>query len=159
MVKFPPVSGENLAYQAFRLPDDLEGELNIVFVPFQMWHQFLVNTWVPAAQQIEALYPGVRYYELPTIERLDPNSQRRVNEGMRAGIPDPGTRQRTITLYLDKRGFREALGLGSEWRMYVLLLDRQGNVVWRSEGQATRAKARALALAIETELQKQPATA
>ncbi len=53
---------------------------------------------------------------------------------MRGGIPSHQQRQRTITLYLDKVPFRAALGLRDESRIYVLLLDRDGNVVWRTEG-------------------------
>ncbi len=41
-------------------------------------------------------------------------SQVFINEGMRAGIPDPATRERTITLYIDKPAFQHALDMPDE---------------------------------------------
>ena len=98
---FPTVSGFNLDRQEFEFPRDFAGELNLVFVPFLQRQQATVNTWVPLAQEIEASFPGVIYYELPTIDEMPMLSRTFVNEGMRAGIPDQKSRERTITLYID----------------------------------------------------------
>lgn len=57
-----------------------------------------------------------------------------INEGMRAGIPNPKSRERTITLYLDKDDFRAALGLEDEEHIFVLLIDQQGKELWRARG-------------------------
>jgi hypothetical protein len=57
-----------------------------------------------------------------------------INEGMRAGIPNPKTRERTITLYLDKADFRAALDMPDEEHIYVLLVDRQGKEFFRTRG-------------------------
>lgn len=75
-----------------------------------------------------------------------------INEGMRAGIPDPVARERTITLYVDKRAFREALGLRSEENIYALLLDREGRVLWQAEGVWTAEKGEQLAEVVEQAL-------
>jgi hypothetical protein len=53
---------------------------------------------------------------------------------MRAGIPNPKTRERTITLYLDKADFRSALGILDEEHIYVLVVDRHGNEFFRARG-------------------------
>ena len=91
----------------------------------------------------------MRYYELPTIQRLNALARTFINEGMRAGIPDPVARERTITLYLDKNAFRQALQLPDEDDIYVLLLDRQGQVLWRTEGAFTPEKGDSLAAAVQ----------
>ncbi|NTW09653.1 MAG: hypothetical protein HGA28_08820 [Anaerolineaceae bacterium] len=57
-----------------------------------------------------------------------------INEGMRAGIPNPKTRERTITLYLDKSDFRTALDMSDEAHIYVLVVDRQGKEFFRTRG-------------------------
>jgi len=85
-----------------------------MLIAFQQWQQRQVDTWLPLAQRLEATYSALRYYELPTIRRLNTLARTFINEGMRAGIPDPVARERTITLYVDKRAFREMLGLCSE---------------------------------------------
>jgi hypothetical protein len=57
-----------------------------------------------------------------------------IDGGLRAGIPDRAVRAATVTLYIDKSPFRRALGLRDEDRIYVLLVDREGRVHWRTEG-------------------------
>jgi len=53
---------------------------------------------------------------------------------MRAGIPNPKTRERTITLYQNKKDFRSALGMLDEEHIYILIVDRQGNEFFRARG-------------------------
>ena len=146
--QFPTVSGSNLQRNKVTLPQDFQGELNLVLIAFQQWQQTQVDTWVPFARQLEEAYPAVRYYELPTIQRLNTLAHTFINEGMRAGIPDLLARERTITLYLDKKAFREALQLPGEDDIHVLLLDRQGWVLWRAEGAFTPARGESLAAVI-----------
>jgi hypothetical protein len=145
VIQFPTVSGLNLQRQELTLPQDFQGERSLVLIAFRQWHQTQVDTWIPLARQLEAAHPGLFYYELPTIQRLNVLARTFVNEGMRAGIPDPVARERTITLYLDKRAFRQALQLPGEESIYVLLLDRQGQVLWRAEGAFTPDKGESLA--------------
>jgi hypothetical protein len=137
---FPEVSGYNLMRDEFEFPRDFAGELNLVIVPFQQWQQRDVNTWIPAAQEIERAY-GVIYYELPTIYELPTLSRTFINEGMRAGIPDQTSRERTITLYLDKAVFKEALQIETEEVIHLFLVDRQGEVLWNAQGRFSEDKA------------------
>jgi len=148
-MKFPVVRASNLHRHKLTLPSDLKGDLNIVFIPFYQWHQQVVNTWIPFARQIEKDHAGVYYYELPTIKKINPLAQTFINEGMRAGIPDSTSRERTITLYLDKRSFRRALDLLAEDDIYILLIDRLGNVYWRGEGAYSQEKGASLLQAID----------
>lgn len=148
-MQFPTVAGYNLLRRKLNLPQDLEGDLNLVLIAFQQWQQGQVDTWIPSAKELEQVYPQLRYYELPTIQQRNALAQTFINEGMRAGIPDPVARERTITLYLDKVAFRRALALPHEDDIYVLLLDRQGRVLWRAEGVFSPEKAQSLTQAIE----------
>jgi len=42
---FPTVSGSNLLRQKKSLPQDFQGRFNLVFIPFQRWHQAEVDSW------------------------------------------------------------------------------------------------------------------
>lgn len=148
-MRFPAVTGSNLLRRKVALPDNLQGELNIVFIAFYQWHQALVDAWVPKARQLEKKFAGVWFYEIPVIYKMNFLSQTFINEGMRAGIPNPITREKTITLYLDKEAFRRALDIPHEETIWVLLLDRQGNVLWRTEGAYSHEKGDALFEAIQ----------
>lgn len=57
---------------------------------------------------------------------------------MRAGIPNPKTRERTITLYIDKTQFRHDLGLPDEEHIYILVVDRTGKELFRARGAHSR---------------------
>ena len=87
---------------------------------------------------------GFAYYELPTINRMGATRERLLDEGMRAGIPDKAARARTITLYTDKKAFQKALGIDGDDSIHAILIDRDGNVLWRAEGRFTEEKGRAL---------------
>jgi hypothetical protein len=141
---FPTVKGTNLLRQALTLPEDFQGEINLVFVPFYQWHQEEVDSWGQLAKELELAYPVLRYYELPTLQQMNFFSKTVINEGMRAGIPDPQVRARTITLYVNKAYFRRSLQMPDEGHIYVLLVDRQGAVLWSSRGAYTPQQAAAL---------------
>jgi hypothetical protein len=67
---------------------------------------------------------------------------------MRAGIPDPKARDRTVTLYLDKQDFRKTLDMPDEDRIYVLLVSKDGEVLWRARGDYSADKEGSLRAAI-----------
>lgn len=143
-MRFPEVTGSNLLRQKVTLPVDLQGKLKILFIAFQQWQQAWVDSWVSTARQLEQSFPGVQFYEIPVIQKMNILSQTFINEGMRAGIPNPTTRQKTITLYIDKKAFRRALDIPQEETIWVLLLDQEGNVLWRTEGAYSQEQGAAL---------------
>lgn len=135
--RFPPITGETLTGRTMHLPADFEAPLNLVFVAFRREQQADVDTWVPVGDAIEADYPDVRYYELPVISRLYAPVRTFIDGGMRRGIPDRGTRERTVTVYTDKATVRRALDIDSENTVNAFLVDREGTIYWRSEGPKT----------------------
>lgn len=149
-VQFPIVSGYNLDRQEIEFPRDFGGDLNLLFVPFLQEQQSIVNTWIPLAQDLEATFPQVIYYELPTIEELPAIARTFVNEGMRAGIPDPKARQRTITLYIDLEKFMRATGIPDRSDVHILLVNRKGEILWRATGVFDQTKGAELLETIQT---------
>jgi hypothetical protein len=75
---------------------------------------------------------------MPALSRLF------VNEGMRAGITDQTARERTITLYIDTERFREALDIPSKNEVHVLLINREGEILWRTTGSFSEDKGQEL---------------
>ena len=93
-----------------------------------------VDSWSALAEELEKQYKDLVYYELPTLQSNNLFYKKFLNEGMRAGIPNPKTRERTITLYIDKAQFRRDLGLPDEEHIYVLVIDRLGKELFRARG-------------------------
>ena len=147
-MRFPAVSGSNLKRARLALPQDFEGDINLVFIAFQQWQQNQVDTWIPFARQLEQFVPGVRYYELPTIRRLNPLARTFINEGMRAGIPDQKARERTITLYIDTEEFRQATAIPGKNEVHTMLVNRNGDILWRTTGTFDEEKGKGLEQAI-----------
>jgi hypothetical protein len=131
---FPTVIGSNLLRKKLTLPQDFQGKYNLLFIPFQQWQQVEVDSWMALAKDLEEQNNSLVYYELPTIQTRNSFYKMFINEGMRAGIPNPKTRERTITLYLDKTDFRVALDMTDEEHIYVLVIDHQGNELFRTRG-------------------------
>jgi uncharacterized protein (DUF924 family) len=129
-------------------PRDFDAPLNLLFIAFQQWHQNQVDSWVPAVDQLAAEHPSLAYYEFPTIYQMNHLARIFLNEGMRAGIPNEATRRRTVTLYIDKRPFRDALAIPDESEIAVILFDQQGQVLWRSSGAYSMEKGIALQTAV-----------
>jgi hypothetical protein len=152
-VRFPAVRGSSLSGRRYTLPQDIEGEIALVMIAFQQVHQFDVNTWLPVARDLSQQYEALAYYELPTIDRLNPAARTFIDGGMRAGIPDPVARATTITLYLDKPAFRQALEIPDEESIVVMLIDRRGEVLWRVSGPATPEAIEALQQAAKASLE------
>lgn len=132
--RFPRVAGRSLEGRNLTLPQDFEGALDIVVVAFQRDQQHEVDGWMPLLHSLADHRSDVRVYELPTLGRGYRLMRSFIDGGMRRGIPDRAVRAATVTLYVDKTSFRDALGLRDEDRIYVLLVDRDGRVHWRAEG-------------------------
>jgi hypothetical protein len=137
MSRFPSVTGRSLTGRTFRLPADFEGDLNIVLVAFKRHQQNDVDTWTPYLSPLAARHATLRVYELPTLGRGYRLMRPIIDGGMRGGIPDSAVRGATITLYIDKAPFRDALGIPDENRIHVLLVDPTGRILWRSAGPYT----------------------
>ena len=132
---FPLVEGSNLEGEHFALPADFKGALNVVLVAFKREQQGDVDSWMPFLKSVTETHHDMRTYELPVLGRGYRLMRPFIDGGMRRGIPDAAVRAATITLYIDKAPFREALLLPDEDRIYVLLVDQRGRVKWRTNGR------------------------
>lgn len=133
-MKFPRVKGNNLEEKPYKLPEDLEGELNLCIIPFKRWQQGLVDEWVPFLSNISEKIEGFRFYEIPTMAKGYRLMSFIIDGGMRSGIPDRSVRKRTITLYINKSPFKNALNILSEDTIYLYLVRRNGEILWNSKG-------------------------
>ena len=136
-VRFPEVTGSNLEGQKYNLPNDFEGELNIVALVFFGNHQSWVNSWLPTASTLTKENPKLHFYEIPTLTNDNKPFKGLIDGIMHSGIPDKTAREATITLYLDRRAFLKTAGLPNDRTIYLLLVDRQGKIYWRGDGAFT----------------------
>jgi hypothetical protein len=50
------------------LPQDFQDKLNLVFIPFERWHQMEVDSWNALAEELDEKHEDLVYYELPTLQ-------------------------------------------------------------------------------------------
>ncbi len=141
---WPSLEGSDLNKRKIQLPGGLAGELNVLLVAFQREQQNDVDTWLPLLPALMKAHPKLAYYEIPVISRSNSLLSWIIDNGMRGGIPDKQQRARTITLYLDKKPFLKTLEISSEDRIYILVVNKNGKVLWRTEGVASQEKLESL---------------
>ena len=151
-LNFPNVSGSNLERHRLSLPMDFEGNLNIVIVAFRREQTTLIESWARSLEEIEKKNSSVRFYELPVLSRAYSPLRWWIDGGMRAGIIDKETRQRTITLYTTKSAFKNQLSIPNEETIYIFLINKAGKILWQTKESFTEEKIKELQLAIERNL-------
>ena len=144
---FPTITGIDLLGDEKELPTYFEGDFNIVTIAFQQRQQENVNTWINALEPMLSESENLRFYELPVIYKMNPLFRTWINNGMRSGIPDEAARKRTITVYTDRAKFYDTMDM-QESNIYTLLLNKEGQILWRTSGDATEEKLENLSRAI-----------
>lgn len=134
---FPTIQAENLLGESLSIPQDLPGEVRVVFIAFRQRQQPQINTWLAVGDRLEADFPGLRYFEFPTISWPYRVMKPMIDNGMRSGIPARAARARTITLFTNVSRFVDAVGLPGTDEIATLVLDAQGRVRWWTTGPHT----------------------
>ncbi len=145
---FPKISGIDLEGKKRDLPQAFDKKSNIVVVAFKREQQEEVNTWISAVDEIIKKNSNVAFFEVPLIYELNYLSRSFLNNGMRRGIPDVKARQRTITVYTNRDQFFKITNM-QEDKIYVLLVNNKGKILWRTDGVADNKKIKALRIAIK----------
>ena len=141
---FPPLQARNLNGRTLALPTEFAGTRNVVIVAFRRWHQQMVDAWFPALEPRLAAHPDLRAYELPMIASGYTLARPFIVGGMARAIPNPVVRERTLTVYTNVAQSLAALQISSTETITILLVDRSGQIFWRSEGEYTADKGAAL---------------
>jgi len=131
VVPFPRLEARALAGNLVVLPDSARGHVALVCLAFKRnLHKDLVR-WLDGFETELSDTVTFRTYDLSMAGSRVPWFIRPLmNAAMRRSTP-PARRSRTIPFYGDVRGFAEALGVPDHSRVWVYLLDREGQVRWR----------------------------
>ena len=139
--KFQSLTTYDLNGKSVTLPDDFEHDFNLLFVAYDRWHQQEVDSWIPFAAELEAEFKKFHFYELPIVGQMNVIGRARLDFFMRQGIPNPETRGRTLTYYVDRAQFRQMLGIETAEHIATVLVDRSGTVLWKAYGPFVEAQA------------------
>jgi hypothetical protein len=133
-VTFPKLQARNLERRNFNLPQDFEGERNIVLMAFRRWHQSLVDSWISPLKMLQSRHPELCVYELPMLSSIYLLGRSFIDGGMAFAIPDQRVRETTLTVYTDVEQVVWALQIPNTETINVFLVDRTGQIFWRGKG-------------------------
>ncbi len=134
---FPSVQGKNLNKVSKTVPDDFTTNHLIAIVAFQQWHQRNVDQTIELLEK-NAFGEQFEIIEIPVIQKATRFRQIRLDALMRAAIRDPRIRNRTITVYLDKKEFMTSLAIETDASIHWFVIHRNANtVLLRGEGVIT----------------------
>jgi hypothetical protein len=145
---FPALTTYSLDKTKLDLPSDLAGQLNLLLISFQPEQQTQIDTWMPTAQALQHTNFTFRWYRMPVSAAENFVFRWWENSSMRSDETDPETWPWIAPLYIDKNSFRHDLQIPNERQITVLLVNKQGRVLWRAEGSMTPDKRNALNAAV-----------
>lgn len=134
---FPGLTTYSLDKSKLNLPGDFAGQLNLLLISFQPEQQTQIDTWMPLAQALQHTNFNFRWYRMPVSSNENFIFRWWENSSMRSDETDPETWHWIVPLYVDKNSFRRELQISTEKQIAVLLVNKQGYVLWRSEGALT----------------------
>lgn len=146
--RFPDLTAYNLAKQKLNLPSGFVGQVNLLLISFQPEQRKQIDSWMAVAQALQHTDFNFRWYQMPVSSSELWIFRWWDNSSMRSDETDPETWPWIVPLYVDKDGFRHSLHIPGEKQISVLLVDRQGNVLWRAEGPMTPEKRNSLQAAV-----------
>jgi hypothetical protein len=145
---FPALTTYSLDKTKLNLPSDLAGQLNLLLISFQPEQQTQIDTWMPVAQALQHTNFNFRWYRMPVSGPENFIFRWWENSSMRSDETDPETYPWIVPLYVDKNSFRRDLQISGERQIAVLLVNKQGHVLWHAEGPLTQDKRNSLTAAV-----------
>ena len=145
---FPHLISYSLNKAKLDLPQDFAGRLDLLLISFRPEQQRQIDTWMPVAQGLQHTNFDFRWYQLPVSDRENFVFRWWDNSSMRSDETDPESWPWIVPLYVDAHSFRRSLRIPTDRQISVLLVNKQGNVLWRAEGPLTPDKRDSLKAAV-----------
>jgi len=145
---FPSLNADSLARTRLNLPADFAGRANLLLIYFEPEQAHVVDTWMPFAQALQHMNFNFRYYRMPVSNPENFIFRWWDTSSLRSVETDPETWPWIVPLYINKQEFRRSLNIPNEKDIVVLLVNKSGQVLWRSSGRFTDDKRAPLSAAV-----------
>jgi hypothetical protein len=145
---FPPLIAYNLGKTKLFLPRDFAGQLDLLLISFKPEQRTDIDTWMPLAQALQHTNFNFRWYRMPVSGPENVIFRWWEDSSMRSDETDPETWPWIVPLYVDKNTFRRSLQISGERQIVVVLVDKQGHVLWHADGTLTPDKRTSLTAAV-----------
>jgi len=139
----PAAHGTTLAGTAIALPDALKGRIGVLVVGFSHGSQEQVSNWGRLITADYGQSEGVEYFEIAMLGGAPKMLRGMILKSMRNSVP-AAERPHFLPLTEDDKPWRAVAHYDRADDAYVLLVDGDGVILWRTQGDATDAAYSAL---------------
>ncbi|QNI33124.1 hypothetical protein H7849_03875 [Alloacidobacterium dinghuense] len=146
---FPALTTYSLDKAKINLPSDFEGKVNLLLISFETEQSKDIDTWMPTAQALQHINFQFRYYTMPVSSQENFIYRWWDSSSLRSVETDPVAWRWIIPIYTNKDSFRRALNIPNEKEIALVLVDKSGQVLWKTSGRITNEKKTALTNAVD----------
>ena len=149
----PVTHGTTLAGSQVTFPDDLKAKVNIIVVGFSHSSQEEIANWGRLIQADYGKSTDVSYFELAMLASAPKLLRSMIIKRMGSSVPFD-ERAHYLPVLEGEPAWRAVAHYNKAVDAYVLLVDRQGFVLWQTEGDATDAAYTTLKQQVEKTLRR-----
>lgn len=138
---FPRITGQTFGERAVTIPDAFKGKPTVLVITFTRAAQEQARAWTDKIKQKSIGVPTYQVLELEDVPRLFRGF---VRGSIRKSIPKE-SQDNFVLLFEGEDALKKSAGFQTSDDAYVLLLDANGNVIWREHGPVDEKKLSELA--------------
>jgi hypothetical protein len=143
MGRLPTITAKRLDQQPVVLPNELPAERTLALVAYTRHQRGEIESWIHGLRlDQDATIPWFRMSVLN--DPGDEGARSEIEKRLLARHPAEADRSRLVPVFTNREAFVRAAGLSGAEHASVLVLDRDGKVLARAEGQYDEDKGQAL---------------
>ena len=143
MGRLPTISAKRLDQQPVVLPNELPAERTLALVAYTRNQRTEIESWIHGLRLDQDT--NIPWFRMSVLN--DPGSEdarSEIERRLLARHPAEADRSRLVPVFTNREAFVRAAGISGTEHASVLVLDRDGKVLARAEGQYDEDKAQAL---------------
>lgn len=144
MGRLPAFMAQTLDHQRLvAVPAGLHADRTLVLITFQKDQRGHIDSWIQGLNLKND--PSIAWLRMPVLgEPGNAAARSAVVSKLLRHYPEAAERAKLVPVFADKTGFIRSAGLGSTDQVYAVVINREGEVLARAEGQFDADKAQAL---------------
>jgi hypothetical protein len=146
-VQMAVIKGTSLSGHEITLPAAAEGHVAVLCIGFSHASENQIRPWVTRIRNMSRPNP-VELYQVAELQDAPRFVRGMIIHGMKSGIP-PAEHDHFVVLYNGEKELKDAVGFNRGDDAYVLLLNRNGAVQWKTHGEVNDQAASELATQIK----------
>ncbi|MBD3193646.1 MAG: hypothetical protein GF317_01220 [Candidatus Lokiarchaeota archaeon] len=143
-MKFPRLKSKDLKNIPFSIPNNFSKNLNIIIIPFKKSILSNLTSWRSFLRTLSTELSFIALYEFPIYSNASKIKETIIKGKFKQNEYQKSELDNIIPFYVNKRRFKNNLAILDEKEVHIFLLNREGEILWRSYGKYNLDKAQDL---------------